>query len=447
MASRNDSLEPMGLPAQKKRAAGKKKAASKKGAAAKKKTAAKKAPARKKRVSATNVDIPTLEVEIEEPTAGRSTTVSEGLPTVSSVQNAIVTGATRSVRSKDVTVFIRQLIMMLESGTPIVKALKSLSTRGTSKGIRNLVTGITDYVEAGNPLWQAFSREGRHFPPVFVNLIKAGEASGTLTTVLRRLVAFRDEKERLQKQVQIALIYPAVLVAVSFTVIVLLSRFVIPEFRKLFSDLGVELTPFPTFVMGVADFIAGSWWVVVVIIAGIWALYNYWWLRNPLLRIQSDRAKLKIPIIGPITMGTVMADFNRTFSMLLRSGVSMMATLDLCRSSVNNRAFAESIQDMRDSVERGEGMEAPLRSAESQGLMPGVVVDMLMTGEESGSIDTIADQIADSYEEEVGLSVDALKESLQPIMVVTLGIIIGTLVIAMFMPLVDLIERISNTGM
>ena len=337
--------------------------------------------------------------------------------------------------------------MMLESGTPIVKALKSLSSRGESKGIRNLVAGITDYVESGNPLWQAFSREGRHFPPVFVNLIKAGEASGTLTTVLRRIVAFREEKARLQKQVQIAMIYPVVLVAVSFTVIVVLSLFVIPEFRKLFLDLGVELGAFPTFVMGTAVVIAGFWWVAVLAVLGIWAAYNFWWLRNPLLRIQSDRVKLKIPIIGPIAMGTVMTDFNRTFSMLLRSGVSMMATLDLCRNSTNNRAFAESIQDMRDSVEHGEGMEAPLRSAERQGLMPGVVVDMLMTGEESGSIDTISDQIADSYEEEVGLAVDALKESLQPIMVVTLGIIVGTLVIAMFMPLVTLIEQISSAGM
>jgi len=449
MASRNDSLEPMGLPAKKKKAAAKKKkAASKKKPASKKKAVAKKSVA-KKRVAvmkSLEEDVHPLAVDNNEDAVELEET-REAVPTVTAVQDAIVTGTTRSVRGKDITVFIRQLIMMLESGTPIIKALKSLSTRGASKGIRNLVTGITDYVEAGNPLWQAFSREGRHFPPVFVNLIKAGEASGTLTTVLRRLVAFREERERLQKQVQIALIYPAILVLVSYTVIVVLSWFVIPEFRKLFEDLGVELGTFPATVMSVADFIALYWWVLVVGVAGLWAAYSFWWQKNPLLRIQSDRLKLKVPIIGRITTGTVMTEFNRTFSMLLRSGVSMMATLDLCRNSVSNTAFAESIQDMRDSVERGEGMEAPLRSAERQGLMPGVVVDMLMTGEESGSIDNIADQIADAYEEEVGLAVDALKESLQPIMVVTLGLIIGTLVIAMFMPLVSLIEQISSSGM
>ncbi len=436
--------------------AGAKKAAAKKSTAKKspaKKKAVKKKPALKKRAVAKKVLEPeirsieeeVLELDTEETTSAKTSTTS--LPSVSTIQETITAQATRSVRRKDITVFLRQLIMMLDAGTPIIKALNSLSHRGEHRGIRTLVTSIKEYVEAGNPLWQAFGREGRYFSPVFVNLIKAAEASGNLSVVLRRLVAYREERERLRRQVQVALIYPSVLISVAFTVIVLLSLFVIPEFRKLFRDLDVEIGGFPTFVMGCADVIAGYWWVAVVAAVGMWAVYTLWWIRDPRRRLIADQIKLRLPIIGRIEQNMVVTEFTRTLGMLLRSGISMMATLDLCRSSISNRAFANAIQDIRDSVENGEGMEAPLRVAEKKGLLPGVVVDMLMTGEESGSVDAISDQIADSYDEEVAIAISAMQEAMQPLMVVTLGIIVGGLVIAMFMPLVSLVEKISLQGM
>ncbi|PCJ67015.1 MAG: hypothetical protein COA73_00805 [Candidatus Hydrogenedentota bacterium] len=436
--------------------AGAKKATAKKRAAKKspaKKKAVKKKVAIKKRAVTKKILEPEIrkieEVVLELDTASTSSTksTSTSLPSITSVQETITAQATRSVRRKDITVFLRQLIMMLDAGTPIIKALTSLSHRGEHRGIRTLVTSIKEYVESGNPLWQAFGREGRYFSPVFVNLIKAAEASGNLSGVLRRLVSYREERERMRRQMQVAMIYPSVLVGVAFTVIVLLSMFVIPEFRKLFMDLDVEIGTFPTIVMAIADLIAWYWWVAVAAVVGVWAGYNFWWIRSPLRRLRSDQLKLKLPIFGRIEQSMVVTEFTRTLAMLLRSGVSMLATLDLCRNSVSNRAFANSIQNIRDSVESGEGMESPLRDAEKKGLIPGVVVDMLMTGEETGSVDSISDQIADSYEEEVTIAIEAMQEALQPIMVVTLGIMVGTLVIAMFMPLVSLIEKISSQGM
>lgn len=403
----------------------------------------KKKPAKRKAVTRKSISDMEDTHEISEGTIEIEEAV---LPSVSAVSETITTRTTRSVRHKDITVFLRQLIMMLDAGTPILKALKSLSHRGEHRGIRNLVTGISEYVEAGNPLWQAFAREGKHFSPVYVNLIKAAEASGSLTTVLRRLVIYREKRELLRRQMINALIYPASIAFVAYIIIWLLSTFLIPEFRAMFKDFNVEPGAFTNFVLDAANFVGGPGSVILVVgsIVGLWLFYTQWWVRSPLRRATSDRLKFRLPIIGSLTRSGVVAEFTRTFAMLQRSGVLMMSTLELCRNSMSNRAFANSIQDMRDSVERGDGLEGPLRDAEKKGLLPGVVVDMLITGEETGSMDNISDQIADIYESEVELLVAGLKEAVQPIMVVGIGVVVGCIVVAMFLPLVKMIEGLSG---
>ena len=415
-----------------------------------KKTAAKKKAAKKKAVARKVIDdIDAVDLDMDD--AGEET-VSLAEPTiarVSAVQETITTQATRSVRGKDITAFLRQLIMMLEAGTPILKALKSLSHRGEHKGIRNLVSGIAEFVESGNPLWQAFAREGKHFSPIYVNLIKAAEASGSLTTVLRRLVDYREKRELMRRRLVIAMIYPVSIAFVAYIIVWLLSTFLVPEFEAMFAGFDLEMPAFTKFVLAASSFVGGpnSLILVVVLVAGSWAFYTQFWVRSPLRRVLADRMKFKLPIVGPITRASVVAEFTRTFAMLQRSGVLMLSTLELCRNSVTNRAFAGAIQDMRDSVERGDGMEAPLRDAEKSGLLPGVVVDMLITGEETGSMDQISDQLADAYEEEVALRVDGLKEAIQPIMVIGIGLVVGSIVIALFLPLVKFIEQLATNGM
>ncbi len=422
----------------------------------KKKPAKKKAATKKKAVARKSLsDLEVGEISLPEES---TLEVSEGilevddsssaLPSVTAVQETITTRATRNVRHRDITVFLRQLIMLLEAGTPILKSLKTLATRGEHKGIRNLITGISEYVEAGNPLWQAFAREGKHFSPVYINLIKAAEASGSLTTVLRRLVVYREKREFLRRQMMNALIYPVSIAVIAYIIIYLLSTFLIPEFRAMFAEFDAPLNGFTKFVLDAAAVVGGSSSLVVVIVAvvGTWLLYTQVWLRSPVRRAASDRLKFRIPVIGGLTRSSVVAEFTRTFAMLQRSGVLMMSTLELCRNSMSNRAFAGAIQDMRDSVERGDGLEGPLRDAEKKGLIPGVVVDMLITGEETGSMDNIADQIADSYEQEVQLLVSGLKEAIQPIMVVAIGLVVGGIVVAMFLPLVSLMTGIAEGG-
>lgn len=418
-----------------------------KGAA--KKKPAKRKPAKKKATPKRVVDElrqaeGLIEAELERPQSAASEAT---LTSVSAAPETILSRSGGGVRNKDITGFLRQLIMLLDAGTPILKSLKTLSRRGERKGLRDMVSGITEYVEAGNPLWQAFAREGKHFLPVEVNLIKASEASGTLTTVLKRISDYREQRDRLRKFMQVAMIYPAVLVSVSLGLIIILALFVIPAFKEIFEQMGAEIGGFSGFVMGTADVIAGYWWVLVGAIVGFFAGYYLWWVRSPLRMLASDQAKLRLPIFGSIIQRYVVADFTRTFAMLLRSGISMMATLDLCKNSVGNRAYVSVIQDMRDSVEAGEGLESPLRQAEKKGYLPGVVVDMLLTGEESGSIDRVADQIADTYEDEVEIAVSGLKEAITPVFVVGMGFVVGCLVLAMFLPLISMIDTIAGGGL
>jgi type IV pilus assembly protein PilC len=346
-----------------------------------------------------------------------------------------------SVRSGDITAFLRQLIMLIDAGTPLLRSLRTLSERGEKASVRALIADMTDYVEMGNPLWQAFERHPRHFDTVFVNLIKASEASGTLAPVLQRIVQYRERRELLRKRVRGAMLYPFILVFACFAVVMFIAMVVVPQFRDFFDKFGVEPPTLSRIFMGAANAVAMFWWVPVLVVIGLVIVYKVWYVQNPLRRITADRIKLSIPIVGPILIKNSIVEFSRTLSLLLKSGLSMMATLDLVRNAIHNRAFAQTLQAMRDSVERGAGLEQPLREASA--IIPPVVTDMLVTGEESGRLDVIAEQIANTYEEEVNISISTLGEALQPILTVFLGVIVILLMLAVFLPMMSMVNQLG----
>lgn len=349
--------------------------------------------------------------------------------------------STYSVRNRDITVFLRQLIMLLEAGTPILKSLNTLALRGQTAGIRGLVGDVAQYVEAGNPLWQAFERHPKHFDPVFINLVRASEASGTLVTILERLVKYRSNREIMNKRIQGALFYPVILVLACLGVMLFISMVVVPEFKAMFDKLNMNLPIFTQRFIFVSDFLAQYWWAIFAAVFALIAIYKLWYVRNPLRRITADRVKLNIPIIGNIILKTSMVEFSRTLSLLLRSGLSMMATLDLVRNTIHNQAVAYTLRDVSDAVETGEGIEAPLRNA--PGIFPPVVTDMLVTGEEAGKLDDIAEQIADVYDEEVNIAIITLGESLQPILTIILGIVVVLLMLAVFVPMIGMLDQLQ----
>ncbi len=347
------------------------------------------------------------------------------------------------VRQSDITVFLRQLIMMLDSGTPILKSLKTLAQRGDRAAARAVVADIAEFVEGGNPLWTAFDRHPRQFDTVFVSLIKASEASGTLTTVLRRLVDYREERELLRKRVRGAMVYPVLLVIACCIALFVISSFVVPVFADFFGRSGLAV-PAPTrFLIAMSAVVRVWWWLPVALALVLVAAYKLWYVNNPLRRLASDRAKLRVPIIGPIIHKNAIVEMCRTMGLLLRSGLSMMATLDLTRNAIHNRAVAESLQAMRNSVEQGGGLEAPMRQS---AVIPPVVADMFVTGEESGRVDAVAEQIAEVYEEEVKIAVSGLGEALQPVFTIIVGVAVLILFVSLFLPMINMIDQLGQTG-
>ncbi len=378
------------------------------------------------------------------PRGSQSRPISIGEEEVAGVSRPAGRGLTiGSLRHSDITAFLRQLIMLLEAGTPLLKSLKTLSQRGQRAAGRALVADIAAYVEMGNPLWQAFERHPRYFDAVFVNLVKASEASGTLISVLQRMADYRDKREILKKRLFAGMLYPAILVVACFVVVLLISLIIVPQFQDMFATMNVTLGPFTQAVIGTTTFIGGYWWLFIVAFIGLYILYKLW-SANPVRRIVADRMKMRLPIIGNIVLKNAIVEFSRTTSLLLKSGLSMMATLDLVRNAIHNRAFAYSLEAMRDSIERGGGLEEPMRAA--KGIFPPVVVDMIVTGEESGRIDAITEQIADTYEEEVNIAIAALGEAMQPIMTVVLGGIVIVLVLAVFLPLLSMMNNLNSGG-
>ncbi len=350
-----------------------------------------------------------------------------------------------SVRHAEVTLFLRQLIMMLEAGTPILRSLRTLSERGKSPALRGLVADIAEFVEAGNPLWQAFDRHPRYFDTIFVNLIKASEASGTLVVVLRRMVDFRERREIMQKRIRGAMVYPVILVAACFGVLLLLTNFVVPQFRSMFESADLPLNPVTEYFFIASDWVALWWWTPLALLIALVLLYKVWYRRSPLRRLRADRIKLKLPIAGKIIHKNAIVELTRTLALLLRSGLSMMASLDLTRNAIHNRAVAQSLQDVRNSVEQGGGMEEPLRANEA--VIPAVVTDMLVTGEETGRVDQVCEQIANVYDEEVEISLNTLGETLQPVITIFIALVVVVLFIALFVPLISMIDEIAGSGM
>ncbi|MBI2423789.1 MAG: type II secretion system F family protein [Candidatus Hydrogenedentes bacterium] len=358
---------------------------------------------------------------------------------------AASTAANRGgIRHSDVTNFLRQLIMMLQAGTPILRSLRTLSKRGERVAMRDLVTDITQYVEAGNPLWQSFDRHPRYFDTVFVNLIKASEASGNLVPVLKRTVTFREERELMIKRVRGAMIYPVLLVVVSMGVLLLITNLVVPEFKDMFVKSNLQMPAITQNFIAATEIFNRIWWVPIVALIGIIFLYYAWFVRDARRRLFADRMKLKIPVLGTILHKHALVELTRTMTMLLRSGLSMMATLELTRSAIHNRAVAQSLQAVRDSVEQGGGLEAPLRKAAP--VIPPVMTDMFVTGEESGSVDQVTEQIADVYEEEVKIAVDSLGEALQPIFTIVIGVGVIFLFVALFLPLISMMDQLTGSG-
>jgi type IV pilus assembly protein PilC len=341
--------------------------------------------------------------------------------------------------SKNLAIFTRQFSVMIDAGLPLVQCLDILGKQEPDKGFSGVILAVRSEVESGAALADAMKKHPRAFDALYSNMIAAGEAGGILDTILKRLAVYIEKNVKLKGQVKSAMIYPIAVIVIATVVVAAILWKVIPTFAQLFAGLGAQL-PLPTRVVIAAsdNLVAYGPFILVGLGAIGYALSRYY--ATTAGRYQIDALVLKMPILGMIMRKIAVARFCRTLSTLLSSGVPILDGLDITARTAGNAIVEEAIQKTRTSIERGETISAPLRETN---VFPSMVVQMINVGETTGALDAMLAKIADFYEEEVDTAVAGLLTLMEPIMIAVLGGVVGGIVIAMYMPIFDLISKLT----
>ncbi len=355
-------------------------------------------------------------------------------------QKAVKTPRVKAVKPKSLAVFVRQFSVMIDAGLPLVQCLEILGTQEEDKGFAQTILTTRGDVESGASLADAMRKHPKTFDPLFTNMIAAGEAGGILDTILKRLATYIEKNVKLKSQVKSAMIYPVAVIVIAAVVVTVILWKVIPTFANLFAGLGAEL-PLPTRIViamsnGVVIFMP---YAIVVLVAAFFGFRSYYATAGG--RKVIDGITLKLPVLGMLMRKIAVARFCRTLSTLLASGVSILEALDITAKTAGNAVVEESVLTTRKSIERGETIAQPLKET---AVFPSMVVQMIGVGEATGALDTMLAKIADFYEEEVDIAVAGLLTLLEPIMIAVLGTVVGGIVIAMYMPIFGLIEKLTG---
>ena len=335
----------------------------------------------------------------------------------------------------DIAVFSRQLATMLIAGIPMVQSFEIVASGVDKPSLRALILAIKADVESGTSLYEALAKHPLYFDDLFVNLVRAGEQAGALDTLLDKIATYKEKSEATKKKVKKALFYPAAVLIVAAIVTTVLMIFVIPEFQKLFKGFGANLPAFTQFVINISNALRHHGiWIALVIGAAGWT-FMYFQKRSRKMREVLDRMSLKIPIIGPILNKAAISRYARTLSTMFAAGVPLVEALESVAGATGNIVYENAVLKMRDEVATGQRLQ---RAMETQGVFPNMVVQMIAVGEEAGSLDEMAGKVATFYEAEVDNAVDSMSSLLEPLIMVILGVIVGGLVIAMYLPIFQL---------
>jgi type IV pilus assembly protein PilC len=348
-----------------------------------------------------------------------------------------------SVKETDVVLFTRQLATMIEAGISLVQALTALYEQcdpKRQKNLRTIISDITMRVQGGDTFNESISKHPRVFNRLFVSMVKAGETGGLLAEILDRLAGFLEDSARLRKKIKSAMTYPVIVLCIAFAITTFLIVRVVPIFGEIFKDFGAKL-PAPTqFLIDLSDFVRGNWYFLVLGIGGtIFGLRAF--LRSRKGKIFSDKWKLKLPIFGPLIHKICMSRFSRTFAQLIRSGVPILEVLDIVGGSSGNHVIETSVKSVSVDVEKGDNLSVALAKRK---IFPPMLLRMVAAGEATGKIDTMLEKMADFWDEEVEAMLDALTSLIEPMLIVFLGVIVGGIVIAMFLPIFKLNEVVSQ---
>jgi type IV pilus assembly protein PilC len=335
----------------------------------------------------------------------------------------------------DIAIFSRQLATMLAAGIPLVQAFEIVGVGHEKPSMQKLILDIKLNIEGGSSLHESLKKHPLYFDDLYVNLVEAGEQAGALESLLDKVATYKEKTEALKKKIKKALFYPAAVLAVAVVVTLILLLFVIPQFEALFKGFGADLPAFTRMVIDLSQFVQEQgWWMGMIAGGGIFA-FAYFHKRSRAMRQFIDRAMLKLPIIGPILVKAAIARYARTLSTMFSAGVPLVEAMDSVAGATGNIVYEMAVLRMRDEVATGQRLQ---RAMENTGLFPNMVVQMIAVGEESGSLDSMAAKVADFYELEVDTAVDGLSSLLEPLIMAILGVLVGGLVIAMYLPIFKL---------
>ncbi len=344
-----------------------------------------------------------------------------------------------TVKPNQVTIFTRQLATLIGAGLPLVRSLNILRDQVGRGPFRDVIENLAQQVEAGGTFSDSLLKHPKIFSKLFVNTVKAGEVGGVLEVVLTRLAEFNEKTQRLQAKIKAALLYPAFVITFAILILVILMIFVIPKFMELFAEIGTEL-PMPTLILlHVSNFLQTQWIFGVLFAVGLVMVYNML-TRFMAVRYFVDKMKLRFPVFGPLIQKISIARFSRTLGTLISSGVPILQALLITKDTAGNEVIARSLGKVHDSIREGESIAGPLSKAR---VFPLMVVNMINVGEETGSLDQMLNKIAGTFEDEVDTIVGALTSLLEPMLILVMGVIVASIIIPMFLPLVKLLTTFS----
>ena len=346
------------------------------------------------------------------------------------------------IKDKDLTVLTRQMAILLDAGLPLIRSLKTLARQATNPVVKKTLEETAVSVEGGSTFSEALAQHPKSFDKLYLNMIRAGEAAGKLELILNRLATFREKAAKIQGKVKSAMVYPSIIISIAVLITTGLMIFIVPKFKKTFTELleGEPLPGLTQFVMGISEFMISNWIILVPGIIGIVILFKLF-LKIPFLKFYIDWVKYNLPLIGPIVSKTAISKFSRTLGTLMGSGVPILSALNIVKETSGNEVVSQAISKVYEAVKEGEGMAGPLQATK---IFPEMVISMIEVGEETGKLPEMLDKIADTFDEEVDNAVAALTSMIEPIMMVGLAVVIGGIVIALFMPLIKIIEKLGG---
>jgi len=335
----------------------------------------------------------------------------------------------------DIALFSRQLATMLAAGIPLVQAFEIVGNGHENAAMQKLILAVKADVEGGSALAEALAKHPLYFDDLFVNLVEAGEQAGALESLLEKVATYKEKTEAIKKKIKKALTYPAAVLVVAFVVTTILLIFVIPSFEDLFRGFGADLPTFTRMIIDLSAFVRSQGAYLVTLIGGAVATFLYFKKRSRKMRHFLDRMMLKMPILGPILQKAAIARYARTLSTMFAAGVPLVEAMESVAGATGNIVYEEAVLAMRDEVATGQRLQ---QAMENTDLFPNMVIQMIAVGEESGSLDEMSAKVADFFEADVDDAVDNLSSLLEPMIMAILGVLVGGLVVAMYLPIFKL---------